>query len=56
MSTEREAFETWCKSRWGNVAHLHTSRTCGEWDAWHARAALAQPAVQPPSDAREALA
>ena len=48
MSTEREAFEAWCKAYWGNQAYLHTSRTCGEWDAWQARAALAAAAQVKP--------
>jgi hypothetical protein len=34
--TERTAFEAWADRHWRNSAHLHKSKTCGEWDAWQA--------------------
>ena len=40
MNDERAAFEAWADKHWGTSAYLHKSRTCGEWAAWQARAAL----------------
>lgn len=36
---ERDAFEAWAIKKWGREAYRHVSGTCGEWDAWMARAA-----------------
>jgi hypothetical protein len=32
----RPEFEAWADKHWGSSAHLHKSKTCGEWDAWQA--------------------
>lgn len=51
--TEREKFEAWCAKRYKNCAYLHTSSTCGDWDAWQAAIASRAPM---PLEKAEALA
>jgi hypothetical protein len=45
--SERAKFEAWAIDYWGSHAWRHTSRTCGEWEAWQvARASLAPQSTQ----------
>lgn len=43
--SEREDFEAWCDQQYGNQAYLHTSSTCGEWDAYQAGRAITAQAL-----------